>query len=86
MPIVPLHFPAMLGVEIKIKTKVKVKSVGQECPTHTSKFKIKVKDNGPSALDSRGGCPHMNHMGKTILGWNNVPATRVAMAMRSRCP
>src|ERR1700728_316510 len=24
--------------------------------------------------------------GNTILGWNNVPATRVAMAIRSRCP
>ena len=36
----------------------------------------------------RGGptAPYVSSEGKTILGWNNVPATRVAMAISSLCP
>jgi len=33
-------------VEVKVKVKINVKGVGQECPTHTGKVTNKVNGNG----------------------------------------
>src|SRR5271154_2129034 len=85
----------------KLSTGRAGSSIPKEYPSHTGlhwfwcRHLCRWREIGPLARRiAEGGCPYMSfstraeviQRGKTILGWNRLPAMRVAMARRVVCP